>query len=93
MEKINDGGPAFTRSSQGPMGDLDREEGMSTRKWFAGQALCGLMANDEAKMIAEKGGVADGIRAIDGIARRCYDLADAMIAWDEKTKPSSEGKS
>lgn len=34
MEKINDGGPAFPRSYQGPMGDSDREEGMTLRDWF-----------------------------------------------------------
>jgi hypothetical protein len=62
-DKIEDGGPAFpietTATPYAP--------GMSLRDWFAGQALCGLMANDE--------------QAPESVfAKEAYRMADAMIA-------------
>lgn len=62
MTKINDGGATF------PVG-LNKDEGMTLRDWFAGQALPGIIAQPN----------------LDGwephiIAGWAYEIADAMIA-------------
>ena len=65
---INDGGPAFPRSSadHGSYGHSE-QDGMTLRDWFAGQALAGIiniMPNEPAK----------------AAAMAAYMYADAMIA-------------
>ena len=71
----NDGGPAFPH---GPLGDSitfddgrtshqwPAHAGMTLRDWFAGQALCGLLANDS-----------DSHPNAD--AEHAYDIAEAML--------------
>jgi hypothetical protein len=86
--KINTGGPAFPR----PLGNNGRphfedsevspdQEGMSTRDWFAGQALIGVMV--VRTMLIERGLAHDVIQ--ESLAEEAYELADAMIAEREKT--------
>lgn len=79
MSKINDGGPAFPRVQQfvdtfGHMKQIN--DGMTLRDWFAGQALIGLMSypGDETS------GNWHNNSSSQGVATRCYDLADAMLA-------------
>jgi hypothetical protein len=54
-KRTNDGGPAFPRpiSAVGNCENYaaefsEAQNGMTLRDWFAGQALCGLMANPQA---------------------------------------------
>jgi hypothetical protein len=60
---INDGGPAFPSVLSPNEGYL----GMTLRDWFAGQALCGLLARAGEDMRFETA------------ARESYGLADAML--------------
>lgn len=70
--QINDEGPAFPI----PYGQVMSEhgKGMTLRDWFAGQALTGLVAN-----IGPKFWVGD--------AENVYEIADAMLAARNQTKP------
>ena len=71
----NNGGPAFPRSSQGPMGDLDRSEGMTLRDYFAAQAMHGLVSSQRNHHFAD---------AVEVTIREAYEYADAMIAERDK---------
>lgn len=72
MRKSDDGGPAFP---------VEQPEtfavggGMSLRDWFAGQALQGMLANDDAS-----GAVWSAF------AKDAYACADAMLAARSKTQ-------
>lgn len=78
--KINDGGPAFPRSSQGPSGDLDFSTGMTLRQWYAGMALQGLMRHPDS--VGESEAV---------IARWAFLAADAMIAYEaDEQEPAKD---
>jgi hypothetical protein len=57
-----DGGPAFPVPTLNA--DLQRQDGMSLRDWFAGQALVGLSTHFDPAVAAD----------------RAYSLADAMLA-------------
>lgn len=60
--------PAFPRPGWSPDHDVDYQEGMSLRDWFAGQVLAGLCAiNEDLAMDASR-------------ADRAYAIADAMLA-------------
>lgn len=65
---IKDGGPAFPQHSVPVYQERPHLWGMSLRDYFAGQALVGTLAGPDA-----------GPRDKD-IARRAYELADAMLA-------------
>ena len=67
--KINDGGPAFSCDSS--QKQYPTQEGMSLRDWFAGQALA--WAGHHNWMSADP----------NDLARRVYQMADAMIAARE----------
>lgn len=69
---MDTGGPAFPRGT--PYG-TNIEPGMTLRDWLAGQALIGLLAEE---------GVEEGF--FEGDARRCYLIADAMIAEKRATE-------
>ncbi len=80
---MKDGGPAFPRpvsedrySGDQPDGNCTVPDqcGMSLRDWFAGQALCGLIASND-----ENAG--DRLEELPGYA---YQIADAMLAQREK---------
>lgn len=73
----NDGGPAFPWSPDGP--NYQTYPGMSLRDWFAGQALAGIIADQEGKR-AIRNAVADSDRFAPQVASVCYLLADAMLA-------------
>ncbi len=68
---INDGGPAFpVPDTYHPNGQVQYgSSGMSLRDWFAGQALCGIMASGKGTSNVEVWG-----------APHAYALADAMLA-------------
>lgn len=67
-----DGGAAFPTPKYYDEKFLGYVDGMTLRDWFAGQALVGLMASDDAE-------------ACDKDAAYAYRLADAMLA--ERAKP------
>lgn len=71
-EQIRDGGPAFPSKAN----NTDKFEGMSLRDWLAGQALAGLAANADPKLIEE---IADGISGGRGIVDVAYQLADRAL--------------
>lgn len=66
VKKIEDGGPAFPLNN-------GRQEGMSLRDYFAGQALSGLCAHAGFPMDVEE------------LAGEAYELADAMITRKEQS--------
>ena len=70
-----DGGPAFPHDAPAwaccpRCGCGSARTGMSLRDWFAGQALSGLIASNDAE-------AGDRIAGLPGYA---YDIADAMLA-------------
>lgn len=72
--KRNDGGQAFPRT---PTDLYDGHAGMTLRQWYAGQALSGMLAH----------GMGPNSPWVDhppSAARWAYELADAMIAEDDK---------
>jgi hypothetical protein len=74
--QINDGGPAFPRTEIVSIG------GMSLRDYFAGQALAGSLASQTPEShwsFAALPEETTNDNAKNGIARLCYDIADAMI--------------
>lgn len=91
MSEIKNGGPAFPRSSQGPMGDLDRDDGMTLRDWFAGQARHeDLAVPEKIEECSKLIGLTLGdiwiprIHFPRLISQLRYEHADAMIAEREK---------
>lgn len=76
MKKHN-GGPAFPLAgSETENGDIQNypEFGMSLRDWFAGQALAGQALKRADEWWAD----------YELAAKRCYKIADAMLAEREK---------
>jgi hypothetical protein len=67
----DDGGPAFPRVGEGFGNSLYDAPGMSLRDWFAGQALVGLVVNDETTSVHCP------------LSARAYEIADAMLAARE----------
>ena len=63
---IDDGGAAFPVPNDA---NINRQEGMTLRDWFAGQALAGLVFHNDF------GNVSD-----ENIAKGAYSYADAMLA-------------
>lgn len=75
--KASDGGPAFPVQSDGclvPAG------GMSLRDWFAGQAIM---------LFSEVWANLNSPHDAEAVARRSYEVADAMIAEREKQVASA----
>lgn len=86
---IKDGGPAFPVAGgivQSPYSHTPHysipQVGMSTRDYFAGQALSGLIVADPKSKRGE-----DGDEARARLSRAAYGLADAMLA--ERAKQES----
>ena len=88
---INDGGPAFHSITVKP-GDnynpptLYHHKGMSLRDYFAGQALAGSLASQTPESYWAFAALPEETTAHtakNGIARLCYDIADAMLAARE----------
>ena len=78
MDKPNDGGPAFPCTVQEDIDCYPRYVagygGMSLRDWFAGQALASMDTDGYT------------LTGIHRLARRAYDIADAMLAEREKER-------
>jgi hypothetical protein len=72
-EPKEDGGPAFPPSIAVIWKDDPdyRNHGMSLRDWFAGQALCGLLASNASAADVPP----------DAWVKDAYDYADAMLIW------------
>ena len=78
----NDGGAAFATSSRrvwtnegGQYEDIEGQEGMSLRDWFAGMILQGNLANTQVAFATPE-----------SAAESAYSQADAMIAERRKDK-------
>lgn len=83
---INDGGPAFPMQGMHVnFGDgwITGQCGMSLRDWFAGQALAGNLASQTPEshwaFATLPNDQSNDQGAQTGIAKLCYELADAMI--------------
>jgi hypothetical protein len=78
----DDGGAAFPTQH---VSNGNTIVGMSLRDWFAGQALMGALASyiDGVPNLETAGAGAD-LTIKQAIARRCYLLADAMLAERNK---------
>ncbi len=76
MSKTNDGGPAFPFPGVSVTGEeverISGADGMPLRDWFAGQAL------------AFGAGYTSAHAPADLIAKRCYQIADAMLKAREE---------
>ena len=73
-QPINDGGPAFP--------DDRWQAGMTLRDYFAGQALAGSLASQTPEShwsFAALPEETTNDKAKNGIARLCYEIADAML--------------
>lgn len=75
MSEIKDGGPAFPQSHMSAAEGAELDSGMSLRDWFAGQLALSAMARMD-----ENTGVDDAY-----IAKRAYEIADAMLAERNKS--------
>ena len=83
---MNNGGPAFPFYNEKQVFDTISEfhleylgsDGMSLRDWFAGEALQGELACQNA----ESGEWPEGHES--GLAKRCYKIADAMLEERDK---------
>ena len=73
---MKDGGPAFPIVND----DGVRDTGMSLRDYFAAQAMNGVL--ERASYDDRQAG--ESLPQV--FARRCYELADAMLAEKEKTE-------
>ena len=70
----SNGGPAFPSVVPGTAATAPRPiRGMTLRDWFAGQALAGHIAADQAIHPSQ----------MPNIAELCYDMADAMLTVRE----------
>lgn len=78
-EQINDGGPAFPRSSQGPSGDLDMTFGMSRRDYFAAKAMQGMLSSNATTPPHMKDN-----DIFEAVSKSAFKIADAMIAEGDK---------
>ena len=83
-DDIDDGGVAFPGPCQHET-DIDINEGMSLRDWFAGQALAGVWAGRESDFVKISAPTTTDV------AVACYAIADAMIqARSGHGRPSGE---
>ena len=71
--KDKDGGAAFPVPEDA---NMNEQEGLSKRDWFAGQALAGAMVGD-----------AEGVASHAKMAEYCFRQADAMLAERAKERP------
>lgn len=80
MTTINNGGPAFPHEYKYGDGTAHRNDGMSLRDYFAGQALHGLMANPEGPVQRSSQRGWDFVNCKpDEVACLAYYMADAML--------------
>jgi len=74
MEKI--GGPAFPQVWDDKWGKKTIWHGISARDYFAAAALTGLCASFDGPCLDDA--------FVSGVARRAFDVADAMLAARER---------
>lgn len=86
MSKEQDGGPAFPRMLPDGMGGYTIAAGMSTRDWFAGQAVSGVLLMVSTKhLAAQMAGDKEAAEKLatvftdSAIAGEAYTIADAML--------------
>ena len=81
---IDDGGPAYPCQEQNIHGEpmMAMQFGLSTRDYFAGQALAGWLASYEPLAAHPVEAEYQGV-----IAKVSYEMADAMIAARKGVKP------
>lgn len=84
---VNDGGPAFPLCRTEPDGRHDcLHPGIALRDWFAGQALAGgLQAGATGDMEISQEHAMWWYHP-NVIAARAYEIADAMLAFSEKSE-------
>lgn len=90
---INDGGPAFSRSSQGSAGDLDMHPGMTLRDYFAAKAMQGMGASEHWSQNFDDNESNTHWRL--AVAKAAYLMSDAMLAARGTTvqaQPFNEAK-
>jgi hypothetical protein len=78
--EVKDGGPAFPSVGEGFNNPLYSAPGMSLRDWFAGQALAGLMADENTEGFDWE-----------FFARQSYAAADAMLSARQQ-KDKNDGR-
>lgn len=76
MDKIKDGGPAFSCAAIGPSDDAHIQEGMSLRDWYAGMALQGYLSNMPTGALSGEN--------VDIFVGACFEISDAMLKAREK---------
>lgn len=73
--------PAFPTTLHPDSADGQGMSGMMLRDWFAGQALAGLMANEDTPFASDHAEIHPGL-----IASAAYEVADAMLGERERNK-------
>ena len=73
---MNDGGPAFPFTCQGPTTAPEIYYGMTLRDYFAGQAIIGIINNQDTLQRASE---VLGIPTDQIAATGAYEVADAML--------------
>lgn len=76
MDRTKDGGPAFPFREQDGEGGYQRFTGMSLRDYFAAAAITGLCASFDGPSLDDA--------FVSCVARRAFDVADAMLAARER---------
>lgn len=74
-----DGGPAFPMSCTKDGHPANVSDGMSLRDFFAAHALAGFMDQPEVRE-------ADSVAAVPWLARKSYEIADAMLTARNQPK-------
>ena len=88
---MKDGGPAFPRTGNDyQAGDNHKyhpgHEGMSLRDWFAGQALAGVVGEENMHCSFLQYAKEENLDVDDVTARFCYGMANAMLKAREESK-------
>jgi hypothetical protein len=79
---INEGGPAFPVTPTDRSGQIaDTQMGMSLRDYFAAAAMQGLCASFDGPCLDDA--------FVSGVARRAFDVADAMLDARERKEGSN----
>lgn len=83
-EPIDNGGPAFPvelarmNMATGENVQVESDPGLSRRDYFAAKALNGILSDDGMRPTS--------VEETHHLARRCYDMADAMIAASKEPR-------
>ena len=84
MSSINDGGPAFPTDALGQIGPKRwHHAGMTLREYYAGQALAGIISNNNFLLSVSEG---DFVNTEKMVAQLSVSYADAIIAALKETE-------